>query len=160
MIELSAYSSKHLEATFDWMQNEELKNSFLFARTVTRESHQLWFDQLENDHSQKIMAITYDGVHVGNIGLKNIDNKNKKAEVWIYIGEMEFRGRGIARCALTNFVQSLAGQFNKLYAHVADFNYASLKLFLSSGFRIEGVLQKEMVFKGEFLNLYRLYILL
>lgn len=160
MIELYPYSSKYLASTFDWMQNEELKKSFLFARTVTPETHKRWFEQLENDHTQKVMAITFNGVHVGNVGLKNINNLHRNAEVWIYIGNENFRGKGIAKNSLLKFTGLLSGNLNKVYAHIADFNYQSLKLFLGSGFRIEGFFQKELLVDGEFVNLYRLYILL
>lgn len=156
MIELKKFSEEHLDKTFSWMQNEKLKESFLLDKEVNRDSHRNWFEGLEKDETQMIFAILYEGEHVGNIGLKNIDVKNRKAESWIYLGEVRHRGKGIARKALEALSSKMQGEVTKIYARIADFNIPSIKTFQSAGYQLEGILQKEMVYKGKQINIYRL----
>ncbi len=160
MIELKKFSEEHLERTYLWMQDGKLKESFLLEKEVDWESHLSWFEGLKKDDSQRMFAIVYEGEHVGNVGLKNVDLKNKNAESWIYLGETKYRGKGIARKSLETLNLQMKGEVTKLYARIADFNVPSLKTFISAGYHLEGILQKEIFFKGEFLNIYRLSIIL
>ncbi len=156
MIELKKFSEEYLDKTFLWMQDEKLKESFLLDKEITRNSHRSWFEQLQKDETQKMFAIVYEGEHVGNIGLKNIDFKNRKAESWIYLGEVSHRGKGIARKALEGLSGKMKGEVIKLYARIADFNIPSIKTFISAGYQLEGILQMEMVYKRRHINIYRL----
>ena len=160
MIELQLFSEEHLDKTFHWMQDDRLKNAFLLDKEINRQSHQKWFDKLQKDETQKMYAILYEGIHVGNVGLKNIDYGNKKAECWIYMGDAEYKGKGIARRSLEALSQKMKGEFLKLYARIADFNFPSIKTFTSAGYELEGILQKEIIFKGKVLNIYRFYVIL
>ena len=156
MIELKKFSEEHLDKTYLWMQDEKLKELFLLDKDISKDSHLSWFKSLKKDETQKTFAIFYDGEHVGNIGLKNIEPGNKKAESWIYLGEVGHRGKGIARQALEALSKEMQGDFIKLYARIADFNIPSIKTFQSAGYQLEGILQKEIIFKGNYLNIYRL----
>lgn len=160
MIELQIFSQKHLDKTFLWMQNEDLKASFLLDKNITKDSHSKWFVALKKDQAQKNFAIIYNNFHVGNIGVKNIDLSNKKAEVWIYIGDNSFKGKGIAKESLNLLNDFFVNYINKLYANIGDFNYQSLRLFIASGYRIEGFLHDEIFFKGRSINIFRLYKIL
>lgn len=160
MIKLRDFSENHLSKTFKWMQNENLKNSFLLDKEITREGHGHWFKQIKDDNEQRIFAIIYQDTHVGNIGIKNIDGKNKKAETWIYIGDSGFKGKGFAAKSLVYLNERFHGEFQKFYAQIADFNIASIKTFSNAGYKLEGILPNELIFKGENITIYRFYILI
>jgi diamine N-acetyltransferase len=160
MVKLTDYKREHLENTYQWMQDKNLKEMFLLDRVISLESHENWFTSIIKDDSQEIYAIEFGDVHVGNIGLKNIDIQNQKAEIWIYLGDLNYRGRGIAKAAILELLDMKKHDLKKIYAHVVDYNFASLKLFLSTNFNIEAFLRKEIVFKNRSLNLFRLYKLL
>jgi RimJ/RimL family protein N-acetyltransferase len=160
MIKLQPFSEEYLEKTFLWMQDDRLKNAFLLNKTVSRQSHQKWFIDFQKDETQKMYAILYQGVHVGNVGLKNIDTKNKNAECWIYLGDAGYKGKGIAKDSLEALSEKMKGEYIKLYARIADFNIPSIKTFTSAGYQLEGILQKEVIFKGKVLNIYRFYVIL
>lgn len=160
MIELRDFSEIHLSNTFKWMQNEKLKNSFLLDKEITKEGHNQWFQSVMKDSEQRIFAIIHQDMHIGNIGLKDIDAKNKKAETWIYIGDHRFKGKGLAAKSLICLNQKYIGEFEKLYAQVADFNIASIKTFSKAGYKMEGILSNELIFKKESITIYRFYVLL
>lgn len=73
---------------------------------------------------------------VGCIDLYDVDIRNRKAAVAIYVAP-EFRHRGIATDALRQLIAYVANTlcFRLLYAMVRDGNQHSLKLFKSVGFQ-------------------------
>ena len=160
MIELQEFSENHLSNTFQWMQDQKLKDFFLMDKEISKEGHSKWFQQVKEDTSQRIFAIIHQDTHIGNIGLKNIDLKNKKAETWIYIGDSGFKGKGLATKSLIYLNRHFLGQFHKFYAQIAAFNIASIKTFSNAGYKLEGIMSNELIFKGENITIYRFYIFL
>ncbi len=130
----------------------------MFPSVVTLESHQIWYENYCKDNSQRIWAITIDGDHVGNIGLKNIDTRNRNAEGWIYVGSSQMRGKKIGSNSWkklfenTEFIQL---ELHKVYSYVAEWNVASQKMFLNAGFCQEGFLREEVFFCDGYVSLYR-----
>ena len=132
---LVPYTMDHLLKTFHWIQKPSLRKSFLFFKPITIENHQIWFENYLKDDSQKIFAITYEGNHVGNIGLKYIDNLNKTAETWIYIGETSYMGNGIASISYNIlFKWLIENAFLKIFARIVSFNIPSILLYEKLGF--------------------------
>jgi hypothetical protein len=43
MVRLEKFSDKHLPATYNWMQDEDLRRNFLFRRKLSPADHQQWF---------------------------------------------------------------------------------------------------------------------
>lgn len=160
-ISIKPFLRSNLDSTFLWMQNEQMKSDFMFDKIVTWETHEKWFKNYQKDFTQECFGIYYLSTHVGNIGLKNIDIKNYKAEAWLYIGEEKYRGKGIAREALSQLVKYCFKELNyhKIYAHILEHNLSSLKLFASVGFEQEAYLKDEFFFKGKFVSLYRYFLL-
>lgn len=157
MLVLENFKECHLENTFKWMQDQHLRELFLLRRTISKDEHLAWFNSLENDSKQKICAILYDGKHVGNVGLKNINTLDSTAEIWIYVGELIDRKKGLAKAACEEFLKSLPFPCRKIYCHVADFNIGSLRLFQSLDFKIEGIFFDEILLNNKYSNLIRLY---
>lgn len=155
---ISNFTEEHLEKTFIWMQDQSLKNSFLLRKDITRDAHLTWFGNICNDSTQVIMSIIYNGVHCGNCGLKYIDLLNKKAELWIYLGEKEFRGKGIAQDAVNLLLKHSLDKLNlhKIYLHVTDFNENAIHVYKKCGFIEEGFLVDEIFYNNQYISLYRM----
>lgn len=157
MIEVRNYSRENLEKTYGWITDPDLRKPFLFSRNVTKESHLQWFDSISKSATEQIFSVYADGVHVGNLGLKNIDNNRQEAETWIYIGDSSFKGRGVAYEAYLKFFEQLHSErkINSLYCHIASFNTASQKLFLKLGFIRDHTFSEPKVWEGQPYELYR-----
>lgn len=160
MLELIKFSEHNLDKTYQWMQDEKLKSLFMLEKNISKLDHQVWYENLKEDESQVIYAINYEDVHVGNLGFKNIDLKNKKAEIWIYLGDYSYRGKGIAKKALLELEKIAPSEINKIYANIANYNSPSLNTFIALDYKIEGLLIEEMVYKEKFVNVFKLYKLL
>ena len=158
MVTLDEFVETHLEKTYLWMQDKTLRSSFLLKKIITRENHKLWFNSIKEDSSQFIKAINFNGLHCGNCGLKNIDKQNRKAELWIYIGDNNFHGKGIAQEAVLKLVKLAINELliHKIYLHVADSNERAIHLYKKCGFKEEGFLVDEIYYKNSFVSLYRM----
>lgn len=104
------------------------------------------------------MAIEVDGVYVGNIGLKNIDKVNKKAEYYIFIGDKNYWSRGIGTVSTNNFLEYIKKNWklHKIYLHVDESNLAARKLYQKVGFEIEGKLRDELYRDKKYLTMIRM----
>lgn len=94
---------------------------------------------------------------VGTIGLHQIDQFHKNADISILVGERKYWGRGVGREALALMVTHA---FDKLCLHKVTggmyaTNEASRRLFESLGFVREAVLRQHARWRGEYIDVYR-----
>lgn len=155
MVHLENFNEKHLDKTYQWMLDKELRRNFLFRKSVSVEDHKKWFEKYLLDPSQRISAIYYENIHVGNLGIKNIDKINNNAETWIYIGEPAVKGKGIGAEAYKQLFHACKTEFHKLYAHIAAFNQSSVKMYVKTGFTQEGDFKDQIYWEGRYYNLLR-----
>jgi RimJ/RimL family protein N-acetyltransferase len=108
---------------------------------------------------EKRLRPTADAVPVGTVGIMHLDWRNRQCEFGpIFIGEMEYRGRGIA---LDAEVLVLDHCFNhlglhKVIAHVPESNAGVLRLHEAAGFRHETLLRDHIFRRGAFEGLHLL----
>lgn len=134
-LQIVDFEAKHLNNTFDWMQDPELKRNFLIERNISKVNHLEWYRNYLNDYTQKIFAIIADGNHIGNIGLKHLSINNKTAETWVYLGDRKFHGLGLAYQAYLSLFEYLINiNINCLYARIVEFNKPSFSLYNKLGF--------------------------
>jgi RimJ/RimL family protein N-acetyltransferase len=99
-----------------------------------------YFDLLLSDHRRASFAITVDGRHVGNIGLKEICTTNLTAECFIEIGERSYRGRGLGMQAMQQLLDKAFDDFGLLEVNleVLEFNFPAIKVYHRLGFVFSG----------------------
>ena len=125
----------------------------------TPEKQRRFFEKMYDDPANLQLAIEArpEGELVGTVGLHQIDQFHKNADVSIVLGESGFRGRGLGREALSLVV---AHAFDKLCLHkltggMYATNEASRRLFEAVGFAREGVLREQALVKGVFVDIYK-----
>jgi RimJ/RimL family protein N-acetyltransferase len=158
--ELIKFGNAHLEKTFRWMLEKDLKRLYLFRREITWEDHLKWFENLQKDSSQSVFAIFWKDIHCGNCGYKNISKQDRKAELWIYIGERDLRGKGIGVKAVKKLLDKgfYDFKFEKIYLHVASFNNEAIKLYKYFNFVEEGFFKNDFRFEDEVIDIIRMRI--
>jgi UDP-4-amino-4,6-dideoxy-N-acetyl-beta-L-altrosamine N-acetyltransferase len=158
MTSLVEFDERHLENTFGWISNPRVRSGFLLRRNIGYQEHLNWFEKYKSDPTQKIFAIVENGIHCGNCGFKFISDLDEKAELWIYLGNSSFEGRGVAKKALNVLIdfgfEKL--KLNKMFLHVSESNERALKLYEKLGFHKEGFFKKEMKINNEYINIIRL----
>lgn len=158
MTSLVDFSEKHLVKTYDWICDTGLKKNFLLRRQITFDEHLAWYESYKSDESQRIFAICQGDIHCGNCGLKFISHIDRKAELWIYLGNIEFEGKGVAINALNLLLDFGYNRLdlNKIYLHVASSNERALKLYDKLGFIKEGEFEQEMIIENQYITIKRL----
>jgi RimJ/RimL family protein N-acetyltransferase len=133
---LKPISVEYINQTFLWINDADLRKDFLMQGNVSWHDHINYFNRILTDQKEKVFAIFYAGIHVGNCGLKHIDYMNSTAELWIYIGSREVRGIGVGSKAikLLQDVYSLQLNIMQINVHVAMDNLNARNVYLKSQF--------------------------
>jgi RimJ/RimL family protein N-acetyltransferase len=131
------------EQYVSWLNDEEV-NKYLETRHVlqTLKSCKEFVDACNNDVCSQLFGIFLkaDGSHIGNIKIGFINNKYKRGELRLLIGAKHNWGKGFgteAVKALSKYSIDFLG-LKKIEAGCYEDNVGSLRIFLKSGFVVEG----------------------
>lgn len=124
-------SSYILQHSFVIPSARSLPNDFATSVYAAR-----YFDMLMSDHRRLTFAITVNGQHVGNIGLKEISMTHLTAECFIEIGEKSYRGRGLGIDAMRQLLNLAFFDYGLLEVklEVLEFNFPAIKVYDRLGF--------------------------
>lgn len=98
-----------------------------------------YFYQLMSDKNRRTFAIIKGREHIGNIGLKEIDFDQLKAECFIEIGHKENRNKGFGFMAMRQLLSwaFLNLGLEKIELDVLEFNTPAIKIYDRLGFVAE-----------------------
>jgi len=133
---LQNISALDIRRTFHWLQNDSLRQDFQMGPPPTRALHLAYWRKVLVDSTQRIYAIYFMGNHVGNCGLKNIDQTQSLCELWIYVGDAGSQGKGVANASV-QAIKNIARNekiSKSIYVHVAKANFRAMSLYLATGF--------------------------
>ena len=142
---LKPITKDHMTKTYEWISDPGFRKAFMVRGENSWERHVDYFDYLLRDDTQKGYAIFLGELHVGNCGFKYINNTEKSAELWIYIGSVDVRGVGLGRHALGMLLKNGTNSFGltSVYVHVAESNESAKSLYKSHGFFEHGTCSEE-----------------
>lgn len=146
-VSLKVFEMRDAYKTFEWVNDENLRNDFLMDKVENIESHLAYFENKLKKDDEKIYKILNEDIHIGNCGYKNIINDC--AELWIYIGERLIRGNGFGKKALQELIKIGFNElkFHKIYLHVAAKNSIALNMYKAIGFKEVKSMGSESIFK-------------
>ena len=128
--------------------SRNLRDSFPHPYTVSDAEQWIGFAVAQRPPTH--FAITMHDRVAGGIGFNlGGDVYRRSAEVGFWLGE-EYWGRGIATAALEAITTFAFGSFDlcRLYAHVYEWNAASMRVLEKAGYTREGVLRRAVVKDG------------
>lgn len=148
-ISLRNIKEKDLEKIMQWRMSPEVTKFMFNDLQLTMEKQLEWLKSIKEDESCRHWVINYLGTDIGVLGLTRIDYKNKRCCWQWYIGELEYRGKGIAQQIQYNIYDYVFYKLclNRLYSEVFATNIRNLKAYEKSGYFVEGIL-KEHVYKN------------
>lgn len=95
-----------------------------------------YLNVLISEPTRMTFAIEANGIHVGNIGLKEYNPARGTSEIFIEIGESDFRGKGVGKGAISILMDyaffSLG--LNEVRLEVLEFNNIAIRTYRSLGF--------------------------
>jgi UDP-2,4-diacetamido-2,4,6-trideoxy-beta-L-altropyranose hydrolase len=138
-----------IRRTFKWLQNEQLRKDFLMSESPLLSDHFIYWRKLVGSNDQEPYSIVYSEKHVGNCGLKNIDHEKRNCELWIYLGDISFRRRGIAKSSVLKLLSIAKNDLacTSVSLHVARANKEAICLYEKSGFVLA-----DMILSGRWLG--------
>jgi len=150
-VRLRAIERGDIPTFLKWVNDPEVQR--YLGRTpfpLSFAQEERWFEKQLNDERSRIFAIeTEKGVHIGNIGLHEIDYKDGKATLGIMIGEKEYRDQGYGTDAVRTLLRFAFQELNlhRVSLEVFDFNKRAIRCYEKCGFRHEGVAREDS-FRG------------
>jgi RimJ/RimL family protein N-acetyltransferase len=95
-----------------------------------------YLDVLITDKNRMTLAILVNDHHVGNIGLKEYSKDRKTSELFIEIGEGEYRGVGVGKAAIAILLDYafFTLQLEEMKLEVLEFNDIAIRVYDQLGF--------------------------
>lgn len=144
-LSLGNFDRNAFEHSVRWLSNQYIKKMICAPQSTLSEKEK-WFHSLESRDDFKCWVIKYNKMPIGVCGIKNIVHNTRKGEYFGYIGEDNFRGKGLGN-RLMNLAKEKATflGLEYLYLKVRNDNFPALKLYKRHGF-IETGNQGNMIF--------------
>ncbi|MEW6015960.1 MAG: GNAT family protein [Candidatus Zixiibacteriota bacterium] len=154
MITLRDLTAVDFDTIVSW-RNDPQVNRYLAERLKSRTEIEAWFARLKTNPHTWLKAVLRDRRLIGYCTIESIDEKNRKCELALVIGEVNCWGLGIGRVVLKKMLKYA---FNDLHMHrvwavVAKGNDRSERLMRGVGFSREGVMREALIIAGEFTDL-------
>ena len=155
-IKLRALTRSDLPTTLKWHNQAEIQDLYSgHPFPINEEFENLWYDKfLTSNFPTTVFGVEHinDKKLIGLFLLKNISMINRSAELAIFIGNTEYKGKGISKEIIR---QGLNFGFNKLGLNRIDLkvlegNNTAINLYKKLGFSEEGVLRQSVFKNGAF----------
>lgn len=155
-VTIRKFEKRDIPNKVKWV-NDKRNNAYLhYDLPLEIAKTEKWFDSNQDRVDRYDAIIEADNIPVGLIGLLNIDQKNKKAEYYISMGEVEYKGKGIATQASRLLLDYafIELKLEKVFLYTEKENIGAQKLFEKVGFEKEGLLKNDLYHNGRFVDRY------
>ncbi|MFA6524637.1 MAG: GNAT family protein [Patescibacteria group bacterium] len=156
MIKIRKHLPKDIPYRVLWL-NDHKVNKFTgdeaWEETTLRKEKK-WFEEYKKTDNKRFFTICDDTKPIGFMGLSKISKKSKNAELFIAIGDSEYRGKGIGKKAMQWIIDYGFNKLklHKIYLNVYENNIPAVKLYKSLGFVVEGKIKDDVYFRKEYHN--------
>jgi [ribosomal protein S5]-alanine N-acetyltransferase len=159
MIALREYADSDLERLAQLANNENVSRYlvYTFPYPYTLADAKWWIGTGSKQNGNVARVIEYQGVFVGNIGIRPQSGwRDHLAEVGYWLAE-DFWGKGIATEAMRQITEYAFGSLNfrKLYATALAPNIASMRVLEKCGYQREAILKAEVQKNGICFDLHQ-----
>lgn len=159
---LRAIEREDIPTFVRWLNDPEVRHYLEVYLPMSQAEEERWFErQLEDDSSRVFGVETEEGVLIGNVGLSDLDWKNRSAFLGIVIAEKEYWGRGYGSDAIVTLLGFAFGEmnFHRIYLSVFDFNQRAVRCYEKCGFRHEGRAREALFRDGRYHDALQMAIL-
>ena len=141
----------------------KVKRNFIFQKDLTSAVHQHWFEEkIKTGQVYQFIIVADDlGKDIGSIYLRDLDQKNQKAELGIFIGDSSARGQGLGQLAIRQILVFAFEELklNKVFLKVFADNHRAINSYQKSGFIEDGYFKQDAFTDGQFRDLVFMSIL-
>jgi RimJ/RimL family protein N-acetyltransferase len=165
-IRLRAIERSDLPLFVNWLNDHDVRRFLTIYFPMSMAFEEKWFESMISKAPEEqplvIEVITEEGWKpIGNIGLMNVCNIDRDAELGIFIGEKSEWGKGFGRNAIKLMLryafQTL--NLNRIYLKVFENNLRGIKSYRASGFIEEGRMRQAKFSEGAYLDVVLMSVL-
>lgn len=161
-IRLRAIEPDDLPDYHRWLNDPDVIRHLSIYAPLSMPDEEAWYDAMRSDANQVAFAIeTEAGQHIGNVGLMDINSKDRSAELGIVIGDKEQWGKGYGRDAIQTMLTFAFGEMNlnRIYLRVFADHASAVELYRRRGFVEEGRLRENIYAEGRYHDMLLMSIL-
>lgn len=151
IVKIKGISKQDAPLIYEWVNKENLRDLTGTLYPISEYEHENWIENVTLNRNQKLFAVYHKNKCIGTIGLKNIDQINSNAELYISLGENVPGGGADAVNTLVNFC-FMHLNLHKIYLYVFESNLRAINCYKKAGFTIEGKLLEHHFAKGKYEN--------
>lgn len=152
-VRLRAIERGDIPAFVRWFNDPEVTQYLQMYMPMSYAQEERWFDAHLDDHQRQVFGIeTLDGRLIGNVGLENIEWKDRKCVLGIVIGEKEYWGQGYGTDAIKTLLGFAFAHMNlhRVMLSVWDYNVRAQRCYVKCGFQQEGRLRQARYYNGAY----------
>lgn len=152
-VRLRAIERSDIPTFVRWFNDPEVTQYLKMFMPMSVAQEERWFENQLDDQRRFIFGIeTLEGKLIGNIGLHDINWKDRKAVLGIVIGEKEYWGQGYGSDAIRTLLSFCFTRMNlrRVSLSVWEYNKRAQRCYEKCGFQVEGRLRKAHFYGGEY----------
>lgn len=155
-VRLRAYNREDIPLRLSYINDVEIANLItdFIPFPITMYEEEIWFESISSKSDRYKFAIETidDNQFIGGCSINDVDWKNSVATVGIFIGNKNYWENGYGSDAMDVLVSFIFNEMNinKIRLVCYSFNQRAIKSFEKCGYRIEGILRKEVFKNGRY----------
>ena len=162
-IYLRLMTREDTENIINWRNSDEVRKQFIYQKPFTKESHEKWIEtMIETGKVVQMMIVECVMVRpIGSVYVRDIDMEHKKGEYGIFIGDVDYLGKGYGTEAAELMIE-YAFEFiglHKLMLRVYADNERAIKSYEKAGFLKEAYLKDDVYVQGKYRDIVLMAII-
>ncbi|MBC2579771.1 GNAT family N-acetyltransferase [Clostridium sp. DJ247] len=155
-VRLRAYRKEDINLRLSYINNPEIERLLVadIPYPISLHEEQKWFESISafNDTYKFAIETLEDNQFIGGCSINAVDWKNSVVTVGIFIGNINFWGKGYGTDAMKILLSFIFLQMNinKVRLITYSFNERAVRCYKKCGFKTEGILRKEMYRDGKY----------
>ena len=155
---LRLLSQADLPSRVEWINDEDNIRTLLFDWPTSLEKTTKWYQNTLFDNTKlnlSIVDIETDTL-IGMTGLLNIDRVNHIAQLYITIGNKDYRGQRLPDEVIPLVLEYgfTELELKKIYLYTLPNNERGRHVYERNGFQLDGILRRQVYCRGEQQDLY------
>lgn len=157
IVSIRLLEKEDLSQRVRWLNDPAIYMTLLSDYPVSKARTLSWFDKNATDHTKKHFSIVDNssGDLIGMTGFLQISQKNHHAQMYVTIGEKEYRGKGLARQVIQLLLRHGFSEMGlaKIFLWTLPNNQHARNIYEKIGFRKEGEFSEHVFCRGAQQNL-------
>ena len=164
-VRLRAIEREDIPNFVRWFNDPELRRYIQMNEPMSKAGEERWFEDRLSKKGDYIFGIEAqvgeEWVSIGNLGLHQVDWKNRCAVFGIILGEKAYWGKGLGTEAARTALRFAFDELNlhRVELEVYAFNPRAIRCYEKVGFRREGTRREALFREGKYHDVHTMAIL-